>query len=323
MNSADNTAQRVIGRYTGKKNGPLLIVFGAMHGNEPAGVLALEQLFAMLKKEPINNPNFDFNGRILGLTGNLKARKKNVRFLKKDLNRQWTLENVDKVKALPLEQLDPEEQEMKELLEVIEAEINDFKPTKIVFLDLHTTTAFGGIFSIPNNDPESLRIALELHAPVVKGLLKGIKGTTLHYFVNENFKEEVVSVTFESGQHNEELSVHRAIAALTNCMRTIGCVQKEHVENRHDSILIEYSKSLPKITELVMIHEIKEGDNFEMKEGFKNFQAVQKGELLATDRNGEIRAEADGVILMPLYQRQGDDGFFLVRKVEETELKLA
>ena len=322
MDSAESIPKRIIGRYTGKKEGPLLIVFGAMHGNEPAGVLALEHMFDMLEKEPINNPDFEFNGRLVGLTGNLKARKQNVRFIKKDLNRQWTLENVAKVKASPLNDLDPEEQEMKELLETIDAEIKDFQPKKIVFLDLHTTTAFGGIFSIPNNDPESTRIALELHAPVVKGLLKGIKGTTLHYFINENFKEEVVSVTFESGQHNEELSVHRAIAALTNCMRNIGCVQKEHVENRHDSILIEYSKSLPNITELVMIHGIQPGDNFKMKEGFKNFQAVKKGELLASDKHGEIRAEADGVILMPLYQAQGDDGFFLVRQVEETELKL-
>ncbi len=315
MESGESTPQRIIGRYTGKKDGPLLIVFGAMHGNEPAGVLALEQMFDMLEKEPTNNPDFEFKGRLVGLTGNLKARKKNVRFLKKDLNRQWTLENVAKVKASLLEALDPEEQEMKELLEVVEAEIHDFKPSKIVFLDLHTTTAFGGIFSIPNHDPESLKIALELHAPVVKGLLKGIKGTTLHYFINENFKEEVVAVTFESGQHNEELSVKRAIAALTNCMRTIGCVQKEHVENRHDSILIEYSKSLPKITELVMIHDIQPGDNFQMKAGYKNFQSVKKGELLASDKHGEIRAESDGVILMPLYQQQGDDGFFLVREV--------
>ena len=321
MNSGESTPKRIIGRYTGKHKGPLLIVFGAMHGNEPAGVLALEEMFRMLEKEPAKNPEFAFCGRLLGLTGNLKARKKNVRFIKKDLNRQWTLENVAKVKANPLSKLDPEEQEMKELLEVIENELNEYKPPKVVFLDLHTTTAFGGIFSIPNNDPESLRIAVQLHAPVVKGLLKGIKGTTLHYFVNENFKEEVVSVTFESGQHNETLSVNRAIAALTNCMRTVSCVQTEDVENHHDSILIEHSKSLPKITELVMIHEINPGDNFEMKEGYKNFQPVKKGELLAKDKHGDIRAASDGAILMPLYQKQGDDGFFLVRNAEDVVLE--
>jgi succinylglutamate desuccinylase len=53
-----------------------------------------------------------------------------------------------------------------------------------------------------------------------------------------------------------------------------------------------------------------------MQPDYKNFQAVEKGELLALDKHGEIRADEDGLILMPLYQKQGDDGFFLVRRIE-------
>jgi succinylglutamate desuccinylase len=181
---------------------------------------------------------------------------------------------------------------------------------------LHTTTAFGGIFSIPQETEESIRIAIELHAPVIRGLLKGVKGTTLHYFNNENFEPDTVAVTFESGQHEEQLSVNRAIAALTNCMRTIGCVEELHVENRHDSILIEYSKNLPKVAELISAHKIMPGDNFNMAPNYKNFQAVKKGETLGTDKNGNVVAKEDSLILMPLYQRKGDDGFFLIKTVE-------
>ena len=181
---------------------------------------------------------------------------------------------------------------------------------------MHTTTAYGGIFSIATDDPESLRIAIELHAPVVKGMLKGIRGTTLHYFNNTNFEPETVAVCFESGQHEESLSVNRAIAAITNCMRTVGCVRGEDVENRHDKLLIEYSKGLPKVAELIMTHTIREGDEFRMVPNYKNFQAVKKGEVLAYDKNGPIKATADGHILMPLYQMQGDDGFFLIKTLE-------
>ena len=52
--------QRLIDRYTHDLNGPLLIVMAAMHGNEPAGVRALEYLFKMLEVEPITNHNFQF-----------------------------------------------------------------------------------------------------------------------------------------------------------------------------------------------------------------------------------------------------------------------
>jgi succinylglutamate desuccinylase len=65
-----------------------------------------------------------------------------------------------------------------------------------------------------------------------------------------------------------------------------------------------------------MIHTINEGDDFQMQPNYKNFQKVTKDELLAFDKNGEIRAQSDGLILMPLYQKRGDDGFFLVRRID-------
>jgi succinylglutamate desuccinylase len=310
--------KRIIGRYTGKEKGPLLIVFGGMHGNEPAGVKALDLMLKMIEVEPITNPSFNFCGRIIGLIGNVQAMRRGERFLEKDLNRAWTEENVHRVKNNNNGTLDAEDIEMKELLEVIESEIEDYQPSKVVMLDIHTTTAYGGIFSIATNNPESIRIAVELHAPVNTKMLDtvGLKGTSLHYFITENFGVEMVPVVFEAGQHNELLSVNRAIAAITNCMRTIGCVRANDVENRHDSILIEYSSGLPKVAELIMIHNVNPGDEFKMQPDYKNFQAVEKGELLALDKHGEIRADEDGLILMPLYQKQGDDGFFLVRRIE-------
>ncbi len=307
---------RIIGTYTGEEKGPMLIVFGGMHGNEPAGVNALEIMFDMLEREPITNPAFTFKGKMIGLRGNIRAMQQGKRFINKDLNRQWIPENIQRIKTATIEDLDAEDLEIKENLEVIEKAIEDYQPEKLVVLDLHTTTAFGGIFSIPTQDPESVRIAVELHAPVIKGLLKGIKGTSLHYFNNDNFEPETVAVCFESGQHNEDLSVNRAIAALTNCMRTIGCVNAKHIENRHDSLLQEYSKGLPKISDLIMVHDIQPNDNFVMAPGYKNFQKVSKGEVLAHDRKGTIEAVDDGLILMPLYQAQGDDGFFLIKMLE-------
>jgi len=307
---------RIIGRYTGVEKGPLVIAFGAMHGNEPAGVKALQATFEALENEPKSNPNFEFCGRLFGLIGNIKAYQQDVRFIEKDLNRQWTPLNIQRAKTSPHESLEPELQELKQLLEVIEAEIAAYQPNRIVILDLHTTTAFGGIFSLPARDPESERIALELHAPVIKGLLEGIAGTTLHYFVQENFTPKISAVTFESGQHQEELSVSRAIAAITNCLRTVSCVQESDVENRHDKILKAYSASLPNLSQLLYVHPIKEGDDFVMHPGFKNFQPVEEGQLLAHDRHGEIRAKHDGRILMPLYQKQGEDGFFVIRNIE-------
>lgn len=306
---------RIIGRYTGKTKGPLLIVFGGMHGNEPAGVKALEHMFQMLAVEPNSNPEFKFSGRMIGLIGNKKAYIQNKRFIERDLNRLWETDRVSKIKSHPVDSLSPEEQEIKELLAIIEYEIEEYRPDKIIILDLHTTSSFGGIFTIVTDEEESVEIGVELHAPVIKGMLSGIKGTTLHYFNTKNLKVPTVAVTFESGQHNEPLSVSRAIAALTNCMRTIGCVSPIHIENKHDSILIEYSADLPKVSELISAHSIDPSDEFEMKPGYKNFQEVEKDEIVAKDKEGTISVPENSRILMPLYQKQGEDGFFLVKEI--------
>jgi len=306
---------RIIGRYEGELKGPMLVCIGAIHGNEKAGLRAISLMAKMLEVEPITNPWFMFRGLFLGIKGNAQAIRKNHRYIDRDLNRIWTPENVEFVRNTPHEKLTNEFLEMKEILEIIEYHYHRYQPDKLVILDLHTTTARGGIFSIVSEAEESLKIGVELHAPVITGMLNGIRGTTLHFFNEEHFYPGTTSVVFESGQHDEPLSVNRAIAAITNCMRTLGCVSKDDVENRHDRLLIEHSTGLPKIAELAYCHSIQEGDGFKMYPGYHNFQSVSKGEVLAADKNGDILCPEDGLILMPLYQKQGEDGFFIIREL--------
>ena len=129
-------------------------------------------------------------------------------------------------------------------------------------------------------------------------------------------EKPIIGIAFESGMHTDRLSVNRAIAAVINCMKIIGSVDPRVVENRYDELLVAYSKDLPKVSRLLYCHNIEPGDKFEMIPGYKNFQKVKKGQLLAHAKGKPIYAEKDGMLLMPLYQTQGDDGFFLIEEVE-------
>lgn len=84
------------------------------------------------------------------------------------------------------------------------------------------------------------------------------------------------------------------------------------VEEYHEH-LKSHTMSLPPEVELVYQHIIEPGDEFSMRPGYQNFQPIKKGEWLANDKYGKIYAETDGFILMPLYQKQGDDGFFIIK----------
>jgi succinylglutamate desuccinylase len=312
--------KRLIGNYTGAEHGALIIAIGAMHGNEPSGVRALQTLFQMLEDEPLHNPTFSFKGKIVGLIGNVQAYERRVRFIEKDLNRQFLLSNIENLKGIPTQyftfkKIDFEDSELIELLQTIENEINTYKPKNIIVLDLHTTSADGGIFTIVADDDESISVASELHAPVVKGFVQGTGGTTIHYFKTDNMGVPTIALSFEAGQHDDPLSEKRAIAWLVNALRATGCVRHEDVETKHEEILRGYSNKLPKIVQLIDSHKITLDDNFKMMPNYKNFQSVKEGETLAVDKKGYIKAPEDCLILMPLYQAQGQDGFFLVKEV--------
>jgi succinylglutamate desuccinylase len=207
-----------------------------------------------------------------------------------------------------------EQHELRENLACIHNLIEEYQPTEVIMLDLHTTSSFGGIFSIVTNDQQSINIAKAFHAPVITGFMEILKGTTLHYFSEDTLHLPTVALTFESGQHEEKLSINRAIAGIVNCLKVIGMVEEKHVENIHDKILIDYSNDLPKVVHLIECHSIESDDQFVMKDGYVNFQKVHKGEHLADDKHGPIHAKEDALILMPLYQKQGEDGFFLVQE---------
>ncbi len=305
---------RIIGAYIGELQGPLFVAIGGMHGNEKAGVKAIETLLKMLQQEEQVNPDFIFSGQFIGLRGNLQALARGERYIKKDLNRQFTPDNINRIYHTSYADLTYEDLELKELLHTIDQLIRQHQPKRLVVLDLHTTSSNGGIFSVVTDELRSLQIAVQLYAPVITGMLNGLNGTSLHYFNSLALPLEVAAFAFEAGQHEDPLSVDRSIAAIVNCLKSIGCVPRNVVESKHDDLLKNYARNLPKVVEFCYVHHILPDDDFQMKPNYHNFQPVQKGEVLAKDKHGDILAQEDGLILMPLYQSRGEDGFFIVKE---------
>ncbi len=309
--------KRVIGEYIGKANGPMLLAIGGLHGNEKAGIDAINKLLILLQLEATKHPDFQFKGQFIGLLGNKQAIIQGKRFISRDMNRLFVPEHIALVKGMPNQQLYNEDLELKEFILTIERLLHQYQPTKLVVLDLHTTSSSGGIFSIVTDQLRSLQIAVNMHAPVITDLLKGLRGTSLHYFSQLRLPIEVMAIAFEAGQHEEVASVDRSISAMVSCLRTIGCVEKRIVESKHDELLREYARYLPRVVQFRYVHHIQPDDNFVMQPGYQNFQKVTMGELLAHDQHGAIHAKESGRILMPLYQTQGEDGFFIVKEMEE------
>jgi succinylglutamate desuccinylase len=145
--------------------------------------------------------------------------------------------------------------------------------------------------------------------PLILHLQNVIKNTTLSIFS----KKEFSAIAFEAGQHEDPKSIQRMEAAIYILLDQLGIApfNKEWMDS-HFKILEEASLNLPKLTSFKYKYHIKPDEHFEMFPGFKNFDKIEKDQVLAKNKHGNILAPYSGYILMPLYQNQGEDGFFII-----------
>ena len=307
---------RVLGTYDGQNAGPLLICIGGMHGNEPAGVIAAQRVLQRLHTQ---QP--PFRGEFVALAGNRAALARCCRYVAEDFNRVWFPERLATLRQASSEKsLGPEEAEQRELLLALETAFAR-RRGPIIFLDLHTTSADGIPFTVISDTLLNRQLALSLPAPVILGLEEQLDGTTLNYMNDCGY----LAIGFEGGQNEAPSSVAHHEAAIWTLLVTAGCLPRSDASplDTLQDALAQETRTAPRIGEIRYRHEIREGDNFMMEPGYVNFHAVQRGQLLARDRHGDIRAQENGYLLMPLYQSQGTDGFFLVREIYPLWLRVS
>lgn len=305
--------RRLLGRVSGADRGPTLVVIGGVHGNEPSGLLALERVLSVLKPEHLR-------GDFVALAGNLAAARRGVRYIDRDLNRMWTPERVAELEDHPETQTSSEDHEQVELLAELERAFGRARGRTFV-LDLHSTSGEGSPFVVLADTLRNRRFAAAVPVPVVLGLEEQLKGTLLSYLSDLGH----LTFAFESGQHDNPRSADNAEAAIWLCLAQAGLVAPARAPipagllNRLEAA----SDGLPGVVEAHYRHAITPADRFRMEPGFTNFQPVDEGQVLAYDADGSVASPSDGFILMPLYQPQGDDGFFLVRGVHPFWLRLS
>jgi predicted deacylase len=291
---------RVVRAMRGKSPGATLLIVGGVHGNEPAGLIAAERVAAELG---------DFAGDYVVLAGNRGALAAGVRFRARDLNRQWSPERVRALDEGRTPE-DAEAIEQRELRAAIDDAVRQARGP-LYFLDLHTTSAPGVPFGLSVALPEQAELAAHFPLPVIVGLEDQIEGVLSQYL--RACGGQTLSV--EGGQHDDPTSVDHLAASIRIALAAAGMVALPGLEASRQH-LRRARGELPARIQIVFRHAITPACGFVMEPGFANIARAAKGQLLARDRSGEIRAPADGVVLMPMYQAQGDDGFFWGQPLE-------
>ncbi len=306
--------ERAIGTYGTSRPGPTIVALGGIHGNEPAGARAIEAVLHELRSRAL-----PLRGHFVGLRGNLGALAAGRRYLARDLNRSWSAPDIERLLRSSGEPRD-EDLEQRALLEQFVPWMRAAR-RPIVFLDLHSTSGPGAPFTCMADVLRNRPVALALPVPLILGIEELLDGSLLGYASDLGH----TALAVEGGQNEDPRTEANHRAALWLALAATGALAASEIGDldAQRAVLRDAARGLPAVVEIRYRHAVRDGDGFEMLPGFSNFTPLRRGQVVARDRDGPVRAPEDGLMLMPRYQSQGDDGWFLARRVSRAWLALS
>ena len=157
--------------------------------------------------------------------------------------------------------------------------------------------------------------------PVILGIEEYLEGPLLSHINELGY----VSLGFESGQHTDPSAVDNAEDFLWSTLVFSGVLARKDYPGYRESLvrLRNSANGDHYFYEVVYRHALKDANTFAMAPGFRSFQRLPKGTLLAQHKGEPVRTTRKGILFMPLYQKQGEEGFFLIRRIPSWALRLS
>lgn len=315
-NGRDVLRDRRIGSFLGNGRGPTMVIFAGIHGNEPAGVQALQSVFHKL-----DTFNKEASGNVYGIAGNLGALRKGRRYLKTDLNRLWHEQNIQDARAKhPANRLE-EETELLELHAAIEGILKKHEPP-YYFIDLHTTSSKTLPFITINDALINRKFAQCFPAPIILGIEEYLDGPLLSYLNGKGY----LAIGFESGQHMEKSAVWLAEDFVWLSLVHSGILPRNEAPFYTTAYeqLNRAANGNRHFYEITYRQPVGPEDTFTMLPGYASFQKVGKGTLIATFNGEAVHiTTSEKTLFMPLYQKEGEDGYFFIRGISSWILSLS
>lgn len=312
--NSETLVSRILIEKLVDKSLPTLVVMVGIHGNEVSGIFAIQSI-----EKKINEYKLSFKANLYVIAGNLNAISKGKRFDTVDLNRLWTQNQINKIKRNNAT-FNTDENEQIEIYRILKDILKDHTG-KFYFVDLHTTSAPTTPYLIFSDSVNNRKFSKHFPVPIVFGIEEYITGPLLTY-INE-FGH--VGVGFEAGSHQDKNAHLINEAFLWIALVETGCLAKDEIPNYNYYVetLRKLSDFSNELFEIIDKHSIQKGEEFKMIQGFTNFQKIQKNQALAISNSKTLYSKYKALVFMPLYQKQGDDGYFIIKKASTSWLSLS
>ncbi len=282
MVSPMRSNQESIVKKVGQNPGPIVAVFAGVHGNERAGIMAMEKVLDEVRIE---------NGTAYFIFANPEAIARNTRFVEKNLNRLFTVKNTVGQTA--------EEKRARELMLILDQ--------CDALLDLHGyNSTEDEPFII--TDKEGLDMAAQLDFKhIVMGISKVGEGGTDCYMTTKGKS----GLCLECGSNfRPEQYVPLAEKSIYQFLQFYGLVKKRVP---FSSVKQTYFA----VEEIV----IRQTDDFTFTKPYRSFDKLEPGQVYARDGGKEYVAHDNQYIIFPRPDQViGQEAFMLIRQINNPKL---
>jgi succinylglutamate desuccinylase len=270
-----------------------VVIIGGVHGNEPAGVRAINTVTTLAR-----DGEWKIDGNVFGLIGNPKAFEQSVRFVEENLNRAFgRAEKENSYEAMRAIEIGMWLEELSQ----------DFK--EVYVLDLHSVSVGETRIAVFNADNARGKRMVEVVSPISLHLAyrdASLPGT----LVGAVERLGGTGIVIECGNHSSETGASVALEHVENTLEFLGLLKEKSVTFRDK---VAYEGSLRTYT---LLAPIKPSKGFAFTLPVESEMALNEGQVFARDEHGEHRAPPGTFIMMPSKDPQPDDfdaGFLATR----------
>ena len=260
-------------KKTGDLPGKTLAVFAGVHGNEKAGVFALQKILKEIKIT---------KGVVYFVFANLQAIEKDARCIEKNLNRCFLKGNTG---------VTYEDKRAQELMPVLD-ECD-------VLLDLHASPAKKTIpFIICEKN--SLDIIKNFDFEIVSFGWNTIEPGATDGYMNEQGK---IGICLECGLlHESENKANLAEKSVYQFLQYFDAIDSEIPFSNYKQKVLQVKKAIK-----------KKSEDFKFVRSFDDFEKLEEDELIASDGNEKYYAKKNECILFanPKNKKIGDEVFII------------
>jgi len=273
-----------------RQPGPRLLVFGAVHGNEPCGPVAIRRVIANIENGTLSLKRGSV--RFVPIA-NPDAYREKKRLMEKNLNRVF---------RKTVQPSCYEERVANELAPLVDRDAD-------MLLDVHSSSASGPVsvfidYPTPENEALAATLGAEyalLDWPkVYENNPYGFESYDTTRYAND---VGIPSVLVECGQHDDPKTVDVAEAVILRAMAHTSLI---------DSPAEQFAP--PRAIRMQTLEKkLGAGDRFERE--WRHLESVPAGTRIATRESGEaLVAKRDSIIILPKHgAKPGEEWFYLGR----------